>query len=95
MEEETTNIETEYLELLDLKKQLIEKLKNKPNSKILRNAVVECNNDIKKMISSARMKNTKYYRKLVRGRNNESINEMDYFKKKLSNKEQLNIMKDF
>ena len=92
-EEETTNIEDEYIELLDLKKQLTEKLKKKPNSKILRNAVEECKHDISELIKTARVKNTKHYRKLIRGKSN-GIDEMDYFKKKLSNKEQLTIMKD-
>jgi ATP-dependent Lon protease len=87
------NVDKEYIDLLDLKKCLTEKLKIKPNSKILKNAIIECNNDIKKLITDARKKNTTSYKNLVIGEKNKT-SEIDYFKKKLSNKEQLDIMKD-
>ena len=87
------DIESEYIELLDLKKVLSEKLNKKPDSKILRNAVKECKESIMKLIKSARLKNTKSYHKLIHIEKNKT-NEMDYFKKKLSNKEQLKIVKD-
>ena len=90
---ELADIESEYIELLDLKKVLSEKLNKKPDSKILRNAVKECKESIMKLIKSARLKNTKSYHKLIHVEKNKT-NEMDYFKKKLSNKEQLKIVKD-
>jgi len=90
---ELADIESEYIELLDLKKVLSEKLNKKPDSKILRNAVKECKESIMKLIKSARLKNTKSYHKLIHIEKNKT-NEMDYFKKKLSNKEQLKIVKD-
>ena len=90
---ELADIETEYLEIMELKKSLTEKLHKKPNNKILRNAVKECNESIMKLIKTARLKNTKSYHKLINVEKNKT-NEIDYFKKKLSNKEQLKIMKD-
>jgi len=90
---ELADIESEYIELLDLKKVLSEKLNKKPDSKILRNAVKECKESIMKLIKSARLKNTKSYHKLIHIEKHKT-NEMDYFKKKLSNKEQLKIVKD-
>jgi ATP-dependent Lon protease len=92
-EESGANVETEYLELQELKKVLTEKLHKKPNSKILLNAIEECKEAIHKIIKDARKKNTKNYHKLVTS-DRKKTNEMDYFKKKLSNKEQLQIMKD-
>ena len=94
-EEEDTgaNVESEYLELQELKKILTEKLHKKPNSKILLNAIEECKDAIHKIIKDARKKNTKNYHQLVTS-DRKKTNEMDYFKKKLSNKEQLQIMKD-
>jgi ATP-dependent Lon protease len=92
-EPEITDVEQEYLELVETKKNLTDQLKKKPKSKILRNAVSECNRSIKKLIKKARTKNAKTYHKLIHT-DKKRTNEIDYFKKKLSNKEQLRIMKD-
>jgi ATP-dependent Lon protease len=90
---EPTDIEKEYLELLDLKTHLTEKLHKNPKSKILRNAIKECNSSIHKLIKNARAQNTKMYYDMTRV-DKKKTNEIDYFKKKLSNKEQLKIMRD-
>jgi ATP-dependent Lon protease len=92
-ETEITDVEQEYLELVETKKNLTDQLKKKPKSKILRNAISECNRSIKKLIKKARTKNAKTYHKLIHN-DKKRTNEIDYFKKKLSNKEQLRIMKD-
>jgi ATP-dependent Lon protease len=92
-EPEITDVEQEYLELVETKKNLTDQLKKKPKSKILRNAVSECNRSIKKLIKKARTKNAKTYHKLIHD-DKKRTNEIDYFRKKLSNKEQLRIMKD-
>ena len=88
------DVEDEYLELQDLKKHLIQQYQGKPGSKILRNAIKECNDSIKKLVKKARSKNTKEYHKMITGQAQKFTNEIDYFKKKLSNKEQLKLMKD-
>ena len=93
VEDELTDVEHEYLELVETKKTLVEQLRIKPNNKVLRNAVSECNRSIKKLIKKARTKNAKTYHKLVHD-DKKRTNEIDYFKKKLSNKEQLRVMKD-
>jgi len=90
---EITDVEQEYLELVETKKSLTEQLKKKPKSKILRNAISECNRSIKKLVKKARAKNAKTYHKLIHT-DKKRTNEIDYFRKKLSNKEQLRIMKD-
>jgi len=87
------DIEAEYVELNDLRKHLIEKLHKKPNSKILKNAIEECKTAIKELILSARKNNTKSYYKLIHGERKKT-SEFDYFKKNLSNKEQLKIVKE-
>jgi len=92
-QKEPTDIEKEYLELLDLKKHLTDKLHKNPKSKILRNAIKECNLSIRKLIKNARTQNTKMYYEMTRTEKKRT-NEIDYFKKKLSNKEQLKIMRD-
>jgi ATP-dependent Lon protease len=91
--EKDEDIENEYLELLDLKKHLKERLVKKPKSKILLNAMDECKETIKDLIYDARHKNTKEYYKLI-NKDKKRTNEVDYFKKKMSNKEQLKVMKD-
>ena len=93
-DETKENVEDEYMELLDLKKHLIQQFHNKPKSKILKNAIKECNDSIKKLVKKARSKNTREYHKLITGQAQKFTNEIDYFKKKLSNKEQLKLMKD-
>ena len=92
-EELLVDIEPEYKELLDLKKVLIEKYNKNPKSRILKRAIKECSMDIRKLIKKTRTKNVKEYRKMIYGDNNK-MTEMEYFKKKLSNKEQITIMKD-
>ena len=90
-EENQQKIELEYAELVETKKHLIEKLEKNPKSKILRNAVQECKEEIKKLVKKSRVKNAKEYYKLIND-DLECTNEIDYFKRKLSSKEQLKVM---
>ena len=89
-----TDVEQEYLELVETKKSLAHQLVKKPNSKILKNAIQECKNSINKLIKKARSKNAKTYHKLIHNHKKKKTNEIDYFRRKLSNKEQLRVMKD-
>ena len=88
-----TDVEQEYLDLVGTKKTLIEQLNKNPKSKILKNAVQECKDSINKLIKKARNKNAKTYHKLIHN-DKKRPNEVDYFKRKLSNKEQLRVMND-
>jgi hypothetical protein len=92
-EPELTDVEQEYLELVDTKKTLSQQLHKRPKSKIISKAIQECNDSIKKLVKKARTKNAKTYHELIHG-GKKQANEIDYFKKKLSNKEQLRVMKD-
>jgi len=87
-------IEAEYKELVDLKKHLLDKLAKKPTSKILIHALEECRTSIQKLVKKTRMQNAKKYYKMVNGKDEQQTSEIDYFKKKLSNKEQLRAMKE-
>ena len=91
---ETADAETEYKDLIDLKKHLSEKLEKQPKNKILLNAVEECKNSIKKLIKKSRLKNAKKYYKMVNGEDEKKTGEIEYFKKQLSNKEQLRVIKE-
>jgi ATP-dependent Lon protease len=88
-----STVETEYTELVELKKDLLDQLAKKPKSKILLNAIEECRVSIQKLVKKARMKNTKKYYKLV-NQDEKPTSEIDYFKKKLSHKEQVRAMKE-
>ena len=92
-EEEAKDAESEYTELLELKKHLSEKLKQKPKSKILIHAIEECRQSIKKLVQKTRLSNARKYHKMINSEQ-EQTSEIDYFKKKLSNKEQLRVMKE-
>ena len=91
---ETADAETEYKDLIDLKKHLSEKLEKQPKNKILLHAVEECKDSIKKLIKKTRLKNAKKYYKMVNGEDEKKTGEIEYFKKQLSNKEQLRVIKE-
>lgn len=87
------DVESEYKEMLDVRKMLTEQLKRRPANKFLKSSLKECNENIKKLTRKARHENTNTYYKLVNSERRQT-NEIDYFKHKLSNKEQHGIMKD-
>ena len=91
--ESTIDVESEYTELLELKKDLTKKLHKNPKSKILKKAIAECSSDIRKLVKDARKNNTKEYRKLIYSESDKP-NEMNYFKTKMSNAEQRRIMSE-
>ena len=93
-DEDTNEFESEYSDLVDMKKLLTEKLNKNPKSKYALKALHKCKDDIRKLIKKTRGKNTKEYHKLINSQTQKFTNEIDYFKKKLSNKEQLKIMND-
>ena len=90
--EELTTVEDEYKDLIDLKKHLSDKLKINPNSKILLRTMTECRESISKLVKKTRTKNAKDYYKLIKVEPKNATSEIDYFKKKLSHKEQKAIM---
>ena len=85
---------SEYNDLVDMKKYLTAKLHEKPKSKTLLKSLNECKDNIKKLVKKTRYRNVKGYHKLINSHKQKMTNEMDYFKTKLSNKEQLKIMND-
>jgi ATP-dependent Lon protease len=89
-------VETKYAELSQLKKELGDQLQKNPNSKILQNAIQECRKSIAELVRIERHKNAKTYYKLVHKdeKDKKNTNELSYFKKKLSNQEQIRVMKD-
>ena len=87
------NVETEYKEMLDVRKMLSEQLKRRPHNKILKKSLADCNEGIKKLTRKARHANTNAYYKLVNSERRQT-NEIDYFKHRLSNKDQQSIMTD-
>ncbi len=87
------DVENQYIKLLEQKKDLSKMLTKSPNSKILKKAISECKREIRNLVKTARKKNTKEFHKLI-SNDSSRPNEFSYFKKKLSNSEQLKIMKD-
>jgi ATP-dependent Lon protease len=90
----SNTFESEYNDLVDMKKYIMNKLHTKPKSKTLLKSLNECKDSIKKLVKKTRDRNTKNYHKLITSHKQKITNEMDYFKKKLSNKEQIKIMND-
>jgi ATP-dependent Lon protease len=93
-DKEKIAFDSEYSDLVETKKFLTEKLKKKPDSKSLLKSIADCKDSIKQLVKKTRSENTKDYHKLVNAPKQKAESEMEYFKKKLSNKEQRRIMKD-
>ena len=86
-------VEKEYLELRELKKDLTDKLKKRPKSKILAKAIADYDDQIKELVKDNRIKNTRKYHKLIHT-SEDRTNEVDYFKTKMSHKEQIQILQE-
>ena len=95
-ESESNKVEETYAELVALRKDLSEKLNKKTNNKILQNAIKECRKSISELVQNERNKNTEAYYKLIHQdpKEKKNTNEISYFKKKLSHKEQMRVMRD-
>jgi ATP-dependent Lon protease len=89
---ELADAKNEYLELVNTKNGLSKQLSNQPKSKVLLKAIKNCDDSIKELVKKTRVKNAKNYHKLIHA-DKKRTNEIDYFKKKLSNSEQLTVMK--
>jgi len=90
--DEDLDVDAEYKELLDLKKLLAQKLARTPTSTHLPKAIDECNESIRDLIKRGRAKNAKKYFGLVQDSAQQDMGEINFFKKKMSNQEQLKIM---
>jgi len=91
---ELSAFESEYADLVEMKKSLADKLKKKPDSKSLVKMLDECKDSIKELVKSNRHDNTKNFHKLVNSQNQKGESELEYFKKKMSRKEQMKVMAD-
>lgn len=93
-EEETPKISVveEYKDLLDLKKHLSAKLKKNPNSKSLLAHMKECCESIRTLVKNSRKQNAKDYIKQIKTEQKNTSTELEYFKNKLSNTEQLQVI---
>ena len=90
---EENNVEKEYVELRELKKDLTEKFKKRPKSKILAKAISDYDDQIKELVKDTRIKNTRKYHKLINC-SDKITNEVDYFKTKMSNQEQMRVLQE-
>ena len=88
-----TDVEQEYLDLVSTKKHLVEQLCKDKKNKVMKKMLVTMNDSIKKLVKKARTQNTKTYHSLIHT-DKKQLNEVEYFKKKLSNKEQLQAMRE-
>ncbi len=87
------DVETDYLDMVDTKNHLKKQLNNKPNNKVMKRALKDCNKSIKHLLKKARSKNAKTYHNLINS-GRKQTDEVDYFKHKLSNKQQLQVMSE-
>ena len=86
-------VEKQYIDLVEMKKDLTKKLQKKPKDRMLMKVIRDYDREIKKLVKKNRIKNAKTYHKLIHS-DNKNTNEIEYFKTKLSNKEQVKVMKD-
>ena len=92
----TQTVDAKYNELVKVRKDLLGQLEKTPHNEILRNAIKECKKSILELIKKERKKNTEEYYNLIHQEptDKKNTNEMSFFKKKMSHKEQLRVMKD-
>mgnify|MGYP002632292940 CR=1 FL=1 len=86
-------VEKEYIDLVEMKRDLTKKLQKKPKDRMLMKIIRDYDKEIKKLVKKNRIRNAKTYHKLIH-KDNKNTNEIEYFKTKLSNKEQVKVMKD-
>ena len=89
------DIEDKYKEIIELKKVLYEKHRKNPKNRIIKKALEQCDYTVKKLIKHARSKNVRNFEDLLIETDiPENTDDLGYFKNKLSNKEQLKVMRD-
>ena len=90
------SVEDQYAEFVRVRQDLLEQLEKTPKNKVLQKAVKQCRKSITELVKKERIKNTQTYYKLVHEdpKDKKNTNEMAFFKKKLSHKEQMRVMKD-
>ena len=93
-ETQKPSVEEEYQELIAIRRILSDQLKINPNSKMCLRTLKTCSESIRKLVKNARTKNAKDYHKLTKTEMKNATAEIDYFKKKLSHKEQKAIMQE-
>ncbi len=88
------DFDSEYADLVDTRNFFSEKLKKNPKSKSALKSLQDCRDEIKELVRKTRHQNLKEYHKLTNAHKQKMVNEMDYFKTKLSHKEQIKMMND-
>ena len=85
-----------YQPVDDMRKFMMERLATDPDNKILKNALQDIKENIHKLVKKARSENARKFHEMVSEKvySTGKINDLDYFKKKLSNKEQIRAMAD-
>lgn len=93
---ESEDVEFEYSDLIEMKKFYTQRLHRNPRNKQMKKLLDDCHQKIKELVKRARLRNTDKYNRLVNeGADGENTyNEIQYFKKKLSHRDQLKIMDD-
>ena len=93
---EENKVVKKYQTLDDMRKFMLERLAKDPENKILKNALQDIKENIRKLVKKARSDNARKFHEMVSEKiySTGKINDLDYFKKKLSNKEQLRAMSD-
>ena len=91
--DDVINIEEEYAQLAEMKKETLERLEKNPNNKYYLKTLSNIKEDIKILIKMGRKKNTKQFYKLINSENKKK-SELEYFEKNLSHSEQQKIVNE-
>lgn len=88
------SVTDEYIQLIELKKVLLEQSTKNPKNKNLQKTLLQCNKDIQSLVRDGRHSNTVEFHRLVHAGDSMRTNELEYFKKNLSHDQQQIIMRD-
>lgn len=92
--EDTNSAEKQYENHKRLCQTFREQLALDPKNKILKKAIESCKVEMKKIVAKGRNKNTTHFYQLSKKTCSPPENEYEYFKTKLSNKEQRKVIAD-
>ena len=90
---EPIDVKEEYTQLVEIKRDVLEKLEKNPTNKYYIKMLKSVKEDIENLIKTGRKQNAKQFYKLINAEHKKK-SELEYFEKQLSHREQLKIVEE-
>lgn len=89
--------EKEYKDLMDVQRDLLARQAKSPGNAVISRALQDCRRSIRKLVRKSRDTNARLYRRLLKSehsRRDSKKSEIEYFRRKMSNREQLRVLRE-